>query len=83
MYRTNPAPDSGPSPTSRTGDLALLIAIVVVGALPFAGWALQYDVARWELGLGTAVILCAGAELLRELAMRGKNDTPHPENPDP
>lgn len=64
-------PRTASSPeANRLGDFALLIAIMLVGGLPFVGWALHYEVARWELGLGTAVVLFAGAETIRELLLR-------------
>jgi hypothetical protein len=64
------APVSGPT----VGDVALLVSILLFGALPLLAWILHLPAERWELGLGTAMVLCAGAELVRELACsRGRN----------
>lgn len=83
MYRMTPPFDSTRT-AGRLGDRLLLVAILLVGALPFLGWALQRDIARWELGVGTAVVLFAGAELIRDLVGRpARADEQHPPPKDP
>jgi len=80
MYRRKPR---SPSQTaaSRLADFGLLFAILVVGALPLVGWALHTEVASWELGLGTAVVLFAGAEIVRELLGRRRRPEDHQSPP--
>lgn len=51
-----------------TGDLALLVAIILVGAWPFfAAWMGEAP-PSWELGVGTVLVLVASLGVVKGLA---------------
>jgi hypothetical protein len=70
-YRAPPRLEQPLAKHGRSGgDVAVLVAVVVVGSLPFVGHLLGRVIAGWELGLGTTFVLAATWALLDDLVDR-------------
>ena len=66
--RAGPLAAGGPGPDrGEPRDLALLAGLVAVGLVPFAGLALGGHWSGARLGLGAALAILGGAQLVREL----------------